>query len=95
MLIQVTHYPAEHCQSELKKIEADPKASDRSRISVLFGNTQFPLTRTITHTQWCMFGVLPAHSVQLPHRHTSVALDFIISTPAKGIAVGVDASTQT
>ena len=38
----------------------------------------FNQTRTITHVLWAMFGVLPADTVQLPHRHESVALDYII-----------------
>ncbi len=44
-------------------------------------NREFPQTRTITHVIWAMYGVLPARSVQLPHHHESVALDFIIDCP--------------
>ena len=63
---------------ELEKVENDPDAAKKSRVSVLLANKEFPQTRTITHVIWAMFGVLPAGAVQLPHHHESVALDFII-----------------
>ena len=63
---------------ELEKVEQDPEAAKKSRVSVLLANREFPQTRTITHVIWAMFGVLPAGAVQLPHHHESVALDFII-----------------
>ena len=54
-----------------------PRASERSRVSVLLGNAATPQTLTVTHTLWAMLGVLPAGRVQRPHRHQSVALDLI------------------
>ena len=62
----------------LAEVEKDPKAAVRSRVSVLLANEEFDQTLTITHVIWTMFGVLPAGVVQLPHRHESVALDYII-----------------
>jgi gentisate 1,2-dioxygenase len=73
-----TLYPSERAAMELEKVEHDPDAARKSRVSVLLANKEFPQTRTITHVIWAMFGVLPAGAVQLPHRHESVALDFII-----------------
>eukprot|EP01118_Nematostelium_gracile_P019165 TRINITY_DN877_c0_g1_i1.p1 TRINITY_DN877_c0_g1~~TRINITY_DN877_c0_g1_i1.p1 ORF type:complete len:312 (-),score=85.46 TRINITY_DN877_c0_g1_i1:30-965(-) len=81
---QTTLYPSERCLEELRKAREDPEAKKKSRISVLFANENFPQTRTITHTQWTMFGILPKNSTQLPHRHNSVAIDFIIGCPPKG-----------
>lgn len=78
---EVSLYPAEECRAKLDQVAQDPNAKERSRISVLLGNSSFPQTRTITHTMWTMYGILPPNSVQLPHRHNSVALDFIISAP--------------
>jgi gentisate 1,2-dioxygenase len=75
---QPTLYPRECADAELKIVEQDPEAAKRSRVSVLLGNKNFPQTRTVTHVIWSMFGVLPAHGVQQPHRHESVALDLII-----------------
>ncbi|HEY9775235.1 MAG TPA: cupin domain-containing protein [Planktothrix sp.] len=73
-----TLYPAEVCARELEKVASDPHAHQRNRISVLLGNTAFPQTMTVTHTLWAMLGILPTNSVQLPHRHNSVALDLIL-----------------
>jgi gentisate 1,2-dioxygenase len=74
-----TVYPAERTRAILAAIAESPEAGDRSRISVLLGNAQFPRLRTITHVIWAMYGILPAGSMQKPHRHQSVALDYIVS----------------
>jgi gentisate 1,2-dioxygenase len=68
-------------KAEVDAAAADPLAKERSRISVLLTNTNFPQTMTITHVLWAMVGVLPAGADQLPHRHQSVALDYIIECP--------------
>lgn len=72
-----TLYPAARAQAELRKVAEDGHASGRNRVSVLMGNANFPQTRTVTHVLWAMFGIVPPHSVQKPHRHQSIALDFI------------------
>ncbi|WP_213881084.1 cupin [Pseudomonas sp. dw_358] len=76
-----TLYPADVANRKLREAAADPRAQDRSRISILLGNRNFPQTRTVTHVLWAMYGILPAGSVQKPHRHQSIALDFIIDCP--------------
>jgi gentisate 1,2-dioxygenase len=73
-----TLYPKERAVVELERVAKDPSAKKRSRVSVLMANRNFPQTRTMTQVIWTMFGVLPRDSVQLPHRHESVALDYII-----------------
>lgn len=73
-----TRYPAARNRAELARVAADPAAADRSRISVLLANARFAGTRTITHTLWAMFGLLPVGATQKPHRHQSVALDYIV-----------------
>jgi gentisate 1,2-dioxygenase len=72
-----TLYPAAEAQAELRKVADDANAGRRNRISVLMGNANFPQTRTVTHVLWAMFGIVPPHSMQKPHRHQSIALDFI------------------
>ena len=76
--VQANALPQSEAAMELEKVEHDPEAAKKSRVSVLLANKEFPQTRTITHVIWAMFGVLPAGAVQLPHHHESVALDFII-----------------
>lgn len=72
-----TLYPAARAKEELDKVASAPGAALRNRVSVLLGNRHFPQTRTVTHSMWAMFGVIAANSVQKPHRHQSIALDFI------------------
>jgi gentisate 1,2-dioxygenase len=71
----------EHSKAEAKlnQIVNDPVSSKANRVSVLLAHANFPQTRTITHTLWAMFGLLPKGKIQYPHRHESVALDFVIS----------------
>lgn len=73
-----TLYSCEEVRSELNKARNDPRASGRSRVSVLLANKTFDQTMTITHTLWTMFGVAPPGARQLPHRHQSVALDYVV-----------------
>ncbi|MGF6512292.1 gentisate 1,2-dioxygenase [Paraburkholderia sp. 32] len=74
-----TRYPAAEAQAALRAVAEQANAGRRNRISVLMGNTNFPQTRTVTHVLWAMFGIVPPNSVQKPHRHQSIALDFIAS----------------
>ena len=74
---QPTLYPRSTILAELDKAKNDPDAGGRSRVSVLLGNKNFAQTMTITHTLWAMFGVISPGARQLPHRHQSVALDFV------------------
>ncbi len=77
-----TLYLAERADDELARVASDPAAADRSRVSVLLANENFPLTRTVTHVLWAMYGLVPPGSTQKPHRHQSVALDFIVDCDA-------------
>jgi gentisate 1,2-dioxygenase len=72
-----TLYPAAQAQAELRRVSEEANAGRRNRISVLMGNANFPQTRTVTHVLWAMFGIVPPNSMQKPHRHQSIALDFI------------------
>lgn len=73
-----TLYTREAVMGELEKAKNDPHASKRSRISVLLANRNFEQTMTITHVLWAMFGIITPGARQLPHRHQSVALDFVV-----------------
>jgi len=74
-----TLYTRENVMAELESAQKDPEASKRSRISVLLANRNFEQTMTITHTLWTMFGIVGPGTRQLPHRHQSVALDFVVA----------------
>jgi gentisate 1,2-dioxygenase len=75
---QPTIYASETTCALLKTVAENPEAVNRSRISLLLGNRRFPRLRTITHVIWAMYGIVKPGSVQKPHRHQSVALDFIV-----------------
>ncbi len=76
--LQADLYQHSKAQQKLAEIASDPKTASANRVSVLLANKNFPATRTITHTMWTMFGLLPKDKIQYPHRHESVALDFVI-----------------
>jgi hypothetical protein len=69
-----------HRQAELKLNEVAQGAltAESNRVSVFLANVAFPQTRTVSQTLWAMYGLLPAGKSQLPHRHESVALDFVV-----------------
>ena len=73
-----TLYTRETIMAELEKAKADPQAARRSRISILLANRKFEQTMTITHVLWTMFGIAPPGARQLPHRHQSVAVDYVV-----------------
>ena len=73
-----TLYSRERVMAELEQAKNDSLAGERSRVSVLLANANFAQTMTITHTLWTMFGVVAPGTRQLPHRHQSVALDYVV-----------------
>jgi gentisate 1,2-dioxygenase len=76
-----TLYRHELCEQKLREIIADPVASRANRLSVLLANKAFPQSRTITQSLWAMYGMLPPNTIQFPHRHQSVAVDFVVDSP--------------
>ncbi len=71
-------YKADRANEELRKVASDAQAANRSRVSVLLANAEFPLTRTVTHVLWAMYGMISPGTEQKPHRHQSIALDLIV-----------------
>ncbi|MGJ0507758.1 MAG: hypothetical protein ACR652_11640 [Methylocystis sp.] len=72
-----TLYKRARTEAELTDIIHDERKATANRISVLLANAAFPQTRTVSQTLWAMYGLLPAGKSQLPHRHESVAIDFV------------------
>jgi gentisate 1,2-dioxygenase len=75
---EATHYPGAWLRRELAALAADPSSARSNRLSLLLANSDLPASRTVTHTLWAMYGMVPAGAVQPPHRHQSVALDLVI-----------------
>jgi len=90
-----TRFPGERIRHELDLIEADPRALDRNRLSVLLATAPQTQTLTVTHVLWAMFGLLPVDAVQKPHRHQSVALDLIVDCrPGRYTLVGASLDAE-
>ena len=70
-------YGQERLEAELRKArEQNPEAN---RSGILLANPNFAQTMTLTHTLWSLYNALPAHVVQKPHRHNSVAIDYCVA----------------
>lgn len=75
---EATLFPSEQVRAELRRVAKAPDAHNRNRVSVLLNHANFPETQTVTHTLWAMFGLIEPGTIQMPHRHNSVALDFVV-----------------
>ncbi len=75
---QPSLYPAAWLDQELAALAADPSSARSNRLSLLLANKTLPASRTVTHTLWAMYGLVPSGAIQPPHRHQSVALDLVI-----------------
>ncbi|MED7789684.1 cupin [Francisella sp. 19X1-34] len=81
---EATHYPFDTIIKHVEAFNNETGATKRNRNGVLLANDACPLTKTITPTLWSLYNVLPKNSVQLPHRHNSVALDLCLFAPKSG-----------
>lgn len=73
-----TLFRRERLFQELNAVANQPMAELRNRRGIILGTAAAAQTLTITHTLWSLLNVLPANTVQKPHRHNSVALDLCI-----------------
>lgn len=76
---QPAYYSREYLHGEVNKIRAAGQREQRNRNGIILGNPASAATKTMTHTMWSLFNVLPKQSVQKPHRHNSVAVDLAVS----------------
>ena len=72
------YFPADLLESELHNVSSMNKDKDTNRNGVLLANPDCPLTKTVTHTLWSLYNLLPANSRQKAHRHNSIALDYTV-----------------
>jgi gentisate 1,2-dioxygenase len=75
-------------QAELLAVIAEHRreqgAECRNRCGIILGQQATAATKTVSHTLWSLLNILPAHTVQKPHRHQSIAIDIAI-TGGEGI----------
>ena len=64
--------------AELEKVRLANEGKDKNRNGILLANPDCPQTKTLTHSMWSLYNLLPAKSKQKAHRHNSIALDFAV-----------------
>ena len=72
------YFSHEQLNSELEKVRQANLGRDRNRNGILLANPDCPQTKTLTHTMWSLYNLLPAKSRQKAHRHNSIAMDFAV-----------------
>ncbi len=76
-----TYFAKDRMLLEIDEIRNNNDWTMLNRLGILLGNRLTEdTTKTLTHTMWSLLNVLPAKSIQKPHRHNSVALDLCISS---------------
>ena len=66
-------------EEELAKVRAENEGKDKNRNGILLANRDCPRTKTVTHTMWSLYNLLPRQTRQKAHRHNSIALDLCVS----------------
>jgi gentisate 1,2-dioxygenase len=79
------HFTKKQILDALDKVSQEKNANQRNRNGVLLGHPDCPETKTITPVLWVLFNMIDKNQVQKPHRHNSVALDFVIQAAEEGV----------
>jgi gentisate 1,2-dioxygenase len=74
-----TFFSKTYLNDELAKVREVGIGQNRNRLGIILGNPSSEKMRTISHSMWALYNVLPKGAVQLPHRHNSVAIDLSLS----------------
>jgi len=92
---QPAFYSKAYICSEVEKLRETALQEKRNRIGIILGNPASAKTKTMTHTMWSLFNLLPGGEVQKAHRHQSVALDLaVFSGPDTYTLIGKDVDAQ-
>ncbi len=73
------YFSFECLTEELQKVRAQNEGKDKNRNGILLANIDCPATKTVTHTMWSLYNLLPRQTRQKAHRHNSIALDLCVS----------------
>ena len=79
-IIPPTVYKKKYMESFLQEICEAPGAEQKNRTGILLGNTITEKwgTKTLSHILWALLNKIAPNSIQKPHRHNSVALDYCV-----------------
>ncbi|MDX8381790.1 MAG: hypothetical protein R8M14_06735 [Ghiorsea sp.] len=72
-------YSKKYMMGEINKIREAAMSENRNRVGIILGNHASTKSKTVTHTMWTLFNLLPKQQMQKAHRHQSVALDLAVS----------------
>ncbi len=72
-------YSQESMVGEVAALREIALQEKRNRVGIILGNKDCSKTKTMTHSMWSLFNLLPAGEMQKPHRHQSIALDLAVS----------------
>ena len=72
------YFSYEELTKEMEIVSNANKGKNLNRNGILLGNIDTPLTKTLTHSMWSLYNVLPANSKQKAHRHNSIAIDYCV-----------------
>ncbi|PIP03433.1 MAG: hypothetical protein COW18_07840 [Zetaproteobacteria bacterium CG12_big_fil_rev_8_21_14_0_65_54_13] len=75
---QPAFYSKAYMDGEIARIRDISLQQKRNRVGIILGNSDCAKTKTITHTMWSLYNLLPAGALQRAHRHQSVALDLAV-----------------
>jgi gentisate 1,2-dioxygenase len=84
-------FSGEQLNEELEKVRRANEGKDKNRNGILLANPDCPQTKTLTHTMWSLYNLLPAKSRQKAHRHGSIAMDYAVkATEGVYTMIGAD-----
>jgi len=75
---EATYYSKSFLDAEIERIREAGIRENRNRNGIILGNLATEKTRTMTHSMWSLYNLLPAGAEQRPHRHNSAAIDLAV-----------------
>lgn len=75
---QPAFYSKEYLDGEIARIREAGTREKRNRNGIILGNPASEKTRTMTHSMWSLYNLLPKGAIQKPHRHNSAAIDLAV-----------------
>lgn len=74
------HYPKKQMIENLERVNREHGAEHRNRNGILLSNREMvdEKLNTLTPVLWSLYNKIDARTVQKPHRHNSIAIDFCI-----------------
>lgn len=82
---QQTHFPRASILKALNAVKHQTNPHEKNRNGVILSIANCQATKTITPVHWVLFNSIQGQQFQKPHRHNSVAYDFVLACPSQGV----------